>query len=74
MGEQCKVVVKTEEDEIGQVVPKEVKWKDGSTFAITRILHVSLLDNNLIRYTVLFGSEQRFLTFNGETWDVSKAS
>ena len=59
--------------EQGNLVPMSLRWADGRTWKIDRVLHTCVSHSGEfdgIRYTVLFGSEERYLYHTGSDWYV----
>ena len=65
------VIVHAGEDEYGQVIPKEIVWRNHSVYKITRILHTCCPEDYVMRYTVLIGKSQLYLFFDGKDWSIS---
>ena len=57
----------------GTLQPRQIKWADGRTWDIRRILYVTEpVENEFegIRYTVLIGSAEKYIYRTGNRWYV----
>ncbi len=57
----------------GAVLPMEIRWTDGRTWKVRRVIHASRsLDGEYegTRYTVLIGRSTRYLYQAGDRWYV----
>ncbi len=59
--------------ENGEVVPQTISWADGRVWDIDRVIHsCGSLDGEYegIRYTVIIGSEEKYIYRVGHSWYV----
>jgi hypothetical protein len=68
------VEVETSRSRSGELSPKSIRWHDGRTWKINKILHVCTSpDAELegIRYTILIGSAEKYIYRLGDRWYVN---
>ena len=71
MKDYTPVIVITEPDEFGNIIPKQILCSNKRSYNIQRIIQVSQPEDKVIRYTILVADKQRQLFFNGKDWRVS---
>ncbi len=67
------VQVDSERRDNGDIVPQTISWADGRVWGIDRVIHScsSLVgEYEGIRYTVIIGSEEKYIYRTGHSWYV----
>jgi hypothetical protein len=67
------VSVECSRQEQGSLIPLSLKWADGREWKIDRVLHTCISHSGEydgIRYTVMIGSEERYLYHTAADWYV----
>lgn len=57
----------------GIVIPKTITWRDGRVWQIAKVIHTCSASDGefeVIRYTVLIGSAEKYLYQHGSRWYV----
>lgn len=76
--DQCRkayVSVNVDIDEEGAVQPRAIRWKDGHSFRIERVIYKCRASSNKvggggIRYTVQISGQEKYLFNEGSKWFV----